>query len=266
MLLFSFLLISCEKVDFDIINLNNNKISVMGHGGMGISHTYPMNSLESIYYCLNLNSDGTEVDVEMTKDSILIAFHDLELSDRTNLSGTVYNQNWNEISSAKYTNPLYTKYRIVTLETLFSGIGDKANKLFSFDCKNFNPDTSLFYVNTFCNSLIKLIDKYNLKDNVIIELKREDIIKQLKMLRPDLRIFVYAGFEEGLILAKKYQLQGIVISVDKLLAEQVSVAHEVGLQIMVFNAHSRSRNIEAIHKNVDYIQSDNLKHLIKILK
>ena len=259
-------IISCKKDEFDIINLNGNTISVLGHGGMGIGHTYPMNCFESIAYCLNLGADGTEIDVEMTKDSVLVAFHDLELSDRTNISGNIYKKNWNEISNANYKDPVYTGYKIINLDILFSGLKNKSEKLFAFDCKNFNPDTSAHYRNTFCNALINIIDKYNIQDNVIIELKREDLIKTLKYLRPDLKIFIYSEFDNGLILAKKYQLQGMVISVDKITKEQVSIAHQNGLQVAVFNTHSNSRNIEAINKNVDIIETDNLKHLMKILK
>lgn len=259
-------IISCKKDDFDIINLNGNRISVLGHGGMGIGYTYPMNCFESIAYCLNLESDGTEIDVEMTKDSVLVAFHDLELSDITNISGNIYNKNWHEISNATYKDPIYTGYKIINLDILFSGLKSKSKKLFAFDCKNFNPDTSAYYRNTFCNSIIKIIDKYGIQDNVIIELKREDLIKTLKHLRPELKIFIYSEFDNALILAKRYQLQGIVSSVDKITKEQVSIAHQNGLQVAVFNTHSKSRNIDAINKNVDIIETDRLKHLIKTLK
>ncbi len=261
-----FSIFSCKKDNFNIINLNGNKISVLGHGGMGISHTYPMNSFESIAYCLNIGADGTEIDVEMTKDSVLVAFHDLELSDKTNISGNIYNKNWNEISSAIYKDPVYAGYKVVNLDQLFSGISNISGKQFIFDCKNFNPDTSAYYRNTFCNAVIKIIDRYHLEDRAIIELKREDLIQTLKHLRPDLKIFVYSDFENSLVLAQRYQLEGITISVDKISKQQVILAHQNGLQVAVFNTHSEKRNIEAINKNVDIIQTDRLKHLIKVLK
>jgi glycerophosphoryl diester phosphodiesterase len=258
--------ISCEKDEFQIDNLNGNKISVLGHGGMGVSHLYPMNSFESIAYCLNLGADGTEIDVEMTKDSILVAFHDLELSDKTTISGTIHTKNWNEISNARYKDPIYTKYKIINLDLLFSGLKNKNEKIFSFDCKNFDPDTSAHYRNTFCNALIKIIDKYNLQENSIIQLKREDLIETLKYKRPEFKVFIYSEFNDALLVAIKYQLQGIVVPVNKITKEQVSIAHQNGLQVAVVNAHSNKRNIDAINKNADIIETDNLKHLLRILK
>jgi glycerophosphoryl diester phosphodiesterase len=257
---------ACEKEEFNIVNLNGNRITALGHGGMGIGSTYPMNSFESIAYSLNIGADGTEIDVQMTKDSVLVAFHDLELSDKTTISGNIYNKNWSEISHATFKEPIYTGYKIINLDMLFSGLGNVSQKIFAFDCKNFNPDTSVYYRTTFCNSLIRIIDKYNIQDNIFIEFKREDLIKTMKELRPDLKIFIYSNFNDGLILAQKYQLQGLVISVDNISKEQVSIAHGNGFMICVFNTHSNNRNIEAINKNVDIIQTDNLKHLLKILK
>ncbi len=258
--------VACKKEEFNIINLNENRITVLGHGGMGIASTYPMNSFESIAYSLNLGADGTEIDIEMTKDSVLVAFHDYELSDKTNLSGNIYNKTWNEISNAIYKDPIYTGYKIINLVTLFSNIGDNRKKIFALDCKNFNPDTSINYRLTYCNAILKIIDTYNIQNNVFLELKREDMIMTMKMLRPELKIFVYSDFYNGLHIAKKHQLQGIVVSLDKITKEQISEAHESGFMVTVYNVHSNKKNIEAINKNADIIESDNLKHLLKILK
>ena len=263
--LMAFGFFSCQKDDFTITNLNNNKISILGHGGMGISHTYPMNSLESVLNCLNLGVDGTELDVQMTKDSVLVVFHDELLEHSTNTSGKIFNKTWEEISRATFRNPLYTKYRVVTLDDLFSKIQNISDYIFFLDCKDFNPDTSAQYLNTFNNSLIKIIDKYNLVNHTFIELKGREQIKSLRLTRPELKIFVYTSFNLGLELVNEFKLEGITISVDKISKDEVLKAHNIGAMIAVFNTHSKSRNMEAIEKNVDFIQTDNVKYLLKIL-
>lgn len=261
-----FVVSSCQKEDFKIINLNNNNVSVLGHGGMGIGHTYPMNSYESILNCLSLGADGTELDVQMTKDSVLVAFHDVSLEHSTNISGQIFNKTWNEISNAIYKDTPYTNYKLITLDELFSNIANQTEYTFFLDCKNFNPDTSSSYLNTFNNALIRIIDKHNLANNVYIEFKRKDLIKSLKIKRPGLKIFVYSDYDLALEIVNEFQLQGITISVDRISKEQVLEAHSKGIMVAVFNTHSHSRNIEAIEKNVDFIQSDKVKHLIKLLK
>ncbi|MEA3495365.1 MAG: glycerophosphodiester phosphodiesterase family protein [Bacteroidota bacterium] len=263
---FIIIISSCEKESFNISNLNNNRVTVLGHGGMGYSDLYPMNSFESIFNCIIIGADGSEIDVQMTKDSVLLAFHDKFLEQSTYFSGQIFNKNWDEINNAKYKDPPYTNYEVVTLDNIFSNIENLKNYTFFLECKNYNPDTSLLYRNTFINALIRLIDKYELENNVCFEFKRKEIIKSLKAKRPDLKIFIYSNFEDGLNTAKDLQLTGITISVDDVSKEQVVKAHSNGIMINVFGTNTKNKNIEAIEKNVDFIQSDKLKHLIKMMK
>ena len=261
-----FVISSCQKNKFDIVNLNGNRITALGHGGMGIANTYPLNTFESILNSLSIGADGTEIDVQMTKDGVLVAFHSESLEDKTDATGKVYTKTWDQIKSARYKDPIYTDYRIISLDELFSNISNLNEYTFFLDCKNFNPDTSVSYLNAFTDALVQIIDKHKLGDKVYIELKRVDVIETLRRKRPDLKIFIYTYFDKALEIVDEYQLQGIAIAVDNISKEEVIEAHEKGIMIVVFNAHSKSRNIDAIEKNVDFIQSDKLKHLIKVLK
>ena len=254
---------SCENEDFEISNLNNNKVTALGHGGMGIGHVYPMNSYESILNCLSLGADGTEIDVQMTRDSVLVAFHDVFLDHSTNVSGRISDKTWSEISSAYYDKLPYANYKLITLDELFSNLPNKEDYIFFFDCKSFHSDKFPSYFTVLNNALVKLINKHNLENNVYLTFKRKESIKSL---RPDLKIFVYADFDSAFSIAKEFKLQGITIAVDRISKDEVLKAHNNGFMVAVYNAHSAGRNIDAINKNVDFIQSDRVKHLIKVLK
>ena len=267
-LLFVFILIcsSCQKEDFNIINLNNNQISALGHGGMGIGQAYPMNSFESILNCLSLGADGTELDVQMTKDSVLVAFHDEYLQNSTHSSGQIFTKTWEEIKNTSYSNTPYTSYKLIRLDMLFENIPNPREYEFFFDCKSFNLDSSASYVNTYTNALLSIIERYDLEDQVYLELKRRDIIQAIKNKAPEINIFVYLDFEPSFELINELGLQGITIAVDNITKNQVQQAHDNGTMVAVFNTNSKSKNIDAIEKNVDFIQSDRVKHLIRLLK
>jgi glycerophosphoryl diester phosphodiesterase len=256
---------SCKKNSNGVAKQNTGAIA-LGHGGMGINHIYPLNSYESIAYCLNLGADGTELDLDMTKDSVLVAFHDLELSDMTNLSGKIYDKNWTEIENAQFKDPTYAGYRLSTLKMLFSSINKPNEKIFAFDCKNYNPDTSASYRYRFCRELLKIIDEYHLNERSFIQLKREELIVTMKSLRPDVQIYIYADYQQGVELALKHQLQGIVVPVEDISEEQVNCAHALRIRIAVYNANSKKTNLEALAKNVDIIESGSIRHLLKVLK
>lgn len=271
-ILFSiFYFTSCNQEKIDI-NLSESNIKVIGHGGMGIGQVYPMNTYESIRYALSLGSDGVEIDVQMTKDGVLVAFHDEELEPKTNKKGKIYEQTWNQIKEAEYISSApYTKYRVLRLEDIFEHIPNLEKYTFFLDIKSFNPSTSPLYYNQFNTALISLIEKYQQKRNldlnkVYIELKRNDLIESLQKERPNYQIFAYETFEVAMEKARKYKLRGITVKTSILTKENVEQAHQEGFLVATLNTHSKERNIEAINKKVDYIQTDKVKHLLKVLK
>ena len=153
-----FILNSCKKEEFKIENLNGNKITALGHAGMGIGYTYPMDSFESISYCLNLGMDGTEFDVQMTKDSILVAYHDQFLSESTNFKGLINSLPWEELKTAHFTQTPYLNYSIVSLEQLFSHLKNIHQYTFTFDCKLYTQsDNVKSYYATYINAILNII-------------------------------------------------------------------------------------------------------------
>jgi len=114
--LFFLLLSACSKDVklFEIQNLNDNKIWALGHGGMGLSQFSPIDSYESLAKGMALRPDGIEVDVQMTKDHVLVAFHDEFLDDATNGSGKINDHNWVEIKNLHYDENPFASYSFVS--------------------------------------------------------------------------------------------------------------------------------------------------------
>lgn len=266
--LISLSIISCKKEEFEIVNLNGNKITALGHGGMGIGNTYPMNTYESILKCLKLGMDGTEIDVQMTKDSVLVAYHDQDLANNTNLKGVVNSLNWNELKNSRYNPTPYLNYSVISLEQLFSNIENLREYKFAFDCKLYtnNSNTDQFH-ESYINALIKIIQKYQIENNVYIESQSEEFLYLFKNKKPDYSLFIYpSSFESGLEIALSLKLSGITISTRDITKEQIKMAHNNNLLIAIWNTHSESDNIEAINKHPDFIQTDKVKNLIKLIK
>lgn len=267
--LFLFLLfIACEPESFDIHNLNGDTIIVLGHAGMGSGITYPTNTMESIHACLEEGADGSEMDVQLTKDGVLVAFHDEDLSENTNLSGRINSHNWDEIKGAYYTNIPFLKYKLISLDELFSSIPNVHDLYFSFDIKLFEGEEDFTsYKQRFIKALKQLSEKYDLQQKLFIESVNESFLRELKEEDPRFNLLIYpSSYESGIDIAKKLKLTGITISVDNISAEQVKKAHDDSLLITLWGVNSRSKNKEAIRKNPDIIQTDRLANLIDLLK
>ncbi|RFC54587.1 glycerophosphodiester phosphodiesterase [Brumimicrobium aurantiacum] len=258
--------LSCQKNDFNISNLNGNKITVLGHGGMGIGHSYPMNSQESILNCLNLGTDGTEIDVQMTKDGVLVAYHDETLDTKTNSTGKIHEKTWDEISDVQYTTPHFNGYRLVRLESLFQNIEHLKEYIFFLDLKNFNTASDTSYYATMLTEVNNLIVEFDLLDNIYVESKNEGSIAALQSINSKIQHFAYAEYEKALQLAEEHKIVGITLPFDELTEERITLLHEKGIMVATFNTHSKKRNIRAVQFNVDFIQTDKVKHLVKILE
>ncbi|MGB0390622.1 MAG: glycerophosphodiester phosphodiesterase [Salibacteraceae bacterium] len=267
-LLSSLAFFSCKKEEFNIVNLNGNSITAMGHGGMGITGNYPLNSYESVLNCLNLGMDGAEIDIQMTQDSVLVLFHDKDLSERTNLSGFINSMNWSELKTTNYISSPYQDYSIVSLDDLFNQISDLQNFKFTLDCKHYseNKNKSQLY-QTYINAIEKILVKHKIESHVYIESQEVEFLTALKTQKPKYHLFIYPPtFESGLKTAIKLGLTGISIDTKKISQAEIQQAHENNLWVAIWGVKSKSDNIEAINKNPDIIQTDKAKHLIKLLK
>jgi glycerophosphoryl diester phosphodiesterase len=266
-LIFS-IIISCKKEEFNIVNLNGNRITALGHAGMGVGNTYPMDSYESILKCLNLGMDGTELDVQMTKDSVLVAYHGQDLSDATNLKGLINSLNWNEIKNAHYSQTPYLDYSIISLEQLFSNIENIQKYKFTFDCKLYtNTNNSNRFFESYINAVVNLIQKHQIEKNIYIESQSVEFLTLFKTKKPDYKLFIYpSSFESGIDIALSKGLFGITISTQDITKKQIEIAHDNNLLVAIWNTHSESDNIEAINKSPDFIQTDKVKNLVKLLK
>jgi glycerophosphoryl diester phosphodiesterase len=261
---FCILLFSCTKDEYDIENLND-KIFVLGHGGMGVGKAqYPLDSYEGIQKAISLGADGSEIDIQITKDSVLVCFHDHNLEDATYGEGEIYNKYLDEIKNLAYKGDPYATYKIFNLDWMFSMTQDTIHK-FTFDIKFTNPDQSAANRDIFQRALIRLIEKYHLAGNVTIESPSVDFLRAFKQKKPGYNLFIYTDFDTALQTAKDLELKGITVKADEVSADQVSKAHEAGIMVAVFSTTHRNHE-EVIKKNIDIIQTDDLEDLIERLK
>lgn len=235
---------------------------------MGTGITHPTNTLTSIKECISLGADGSELDVQLTKDSVLIVFHDSNLKENTDKEGVINELNWSEIKGANYTNIPFLDYPVISLNELFEELSPIDSLTFSFDIKFFNGIEDLnLYRKRFVNALLRFIEKNNLSQSVFIESHDIELLKQLKTLKPSYRLLLYpSDFDSGLNLAKELDLYGVSISTDKITKEQIKKAHENGKFISLWSVNSNKKNKEAIRKNPDIIQTDRLQNLLNLLQ
>lgn len=121
--LFLFLLLACKKdsvneqqttvlsLEQKVSKLKNPKddfVLVASHRGNWQNH--PENSLAAIQSCIDLGVDIVEIDVQKTKDGVLVVLHDSTLDRTSSGSGAVSNKTLTEIKELY----LYDRYKVLT--------------------------------------------------------------------------------------------------------------------------------------------------------
>jgi len=264
---FLILFASCNKEHFSINNLNDNNITKLGHGGMGVASLYPMNSIESILKCIHSGMDGFEIDIQMTADNHLIAFHDATLDKTTNISGIVNSLTLEEIKKATYKNKPLSRYPVASLHDIFSAIKHPQQYTFVFDCKLYTEEahTQEYYL-YFTNAIIDIAEKFQIEQNILTESNNKEFLLMMKEKKPEMKLFIYPeNFEKGLSIAEELGLYGITIASRNITKEQIQLAHSKNIRVAIWNIHNRKQTKEAILKNPDYIQTDDIASLRKLL-
>jgi glycerophosphoryl diester phosphodiesterase len=259
---------SCKRDPalYEVNNLNGNKISAFGHGGMGIKFKFPIDCFESISECMRFGADGTEIDIQMTRDSVLVAFHNYDLSDATLCSGVINDQLWSSIWGCHFTSPLSSTLGLSSVDDILTELKKYDNATYTFDCKMHTSNNDILYKHRFANAIIRLMDSRNIRaSNLYIESQDTTFLRILKTKRTELNLFIYPrNFHEGLSIAEHMDLFGITISNDDITKDQVKLAHEKGIRIALWNTKNQKENLNAILKSPDFIQSDDIMYLLKI--
>jgi len=241
----------------------NNVPIILGHGGMGVRSIYPLNSVRSVSKALSYNVSGTEVDVKMTVDSILVAFHDADLNRHTDCSGSIATKAYTELSDCRNSSWLLSD-PIVALDILLAKNWAKGT-LFSLDVK---PDNEL-YPNgkpVFIDQLSKTVKAFP-QYKFLIESGDIELLKDIKRVLPTTKFFYYAhNTDTDVQIAKDNGLNGISINMSLVNSIDIEEVKRSGLEIMLWGSGSVFSNRKALEHQPDYIQTDDLSSMMKILE
>ena len=250
----------------EVQNLNNGKIGILGHRGMSTNYIYPGNSAPSIQAALMTGADGTELDIQMSQDGLLIVYHHKYLDDYTTSNGAVYQNTSNDLINSKYSDS--KNIYVMTLDSLFRFIDHPEKYWFSFDCKLYGIETSdsLEYYNRYVSAIDQTIKDHGMEWRIFIESNDLEFHRILRS--KDIQAYQFItghGVKKGIKIASELGLYGIGAG-SSVSAGDIRKAHDQGLRVMTWTPRNSFDNIRAVRKNPDYIQTADLPHLIRFLR
>ncbi len=282
-LIVGLLICSCGSVDTDAIdNLNNGKILKLGHAGLGFEsvlnpfNPYPANSFTALKKAMDYGADGVEVDVQMTKDSVLVLFHDLTLDETTNLEGCIQEKTWIEIEGGKYElgffYDLFQSDKIMRLDSLLSWFQTfEEFPYIHFDTRIYNicnEENPYAYSGKLAPALLSLLDEYKVpEDKVLIISTTGKFLEYLRDLQSPypLSYEETGDFDKGLKAVLDLGITSMTIKPRLITAEKVAQAHQQNIEIVTFGGKSRGGTEDLIELNPDVIHTNNIRALVDLL-
>lgn len=237
-------------------------VHIVGHAGMGSDPERMPNSTEAVMSALVLGVQGVELDVQMSADGVLVAFHDKALETSTSCTGIVNLLPWQSLQECE------RKFRgagVVRLDSLLVlAAAHSPNADFTLDCKLFAAGDWWSYLETYTDALLQLEQIPALKGRLLVECQVDPFLQLLGTKQSRIPRFRYTrNAEETIPLALEYGYTGITMHYARITREQVALAKGVGLEVTLFGAGNWWSHWRALRKEPDRLQSDAPELLMK---
>ena len=152
---------------------------MINYAHRGASEYAPENTLSSFYLGLLQGANGIETDVQMTKDGVLVLFHDDTIGRVTDAQGEIADYTYEQLRQVKvYGNSVTGFYdRIITLETfleVFAGY----DICFAIELKKAGVE----------KGVIEAIRRHGIADRTTVTSFCFEYLKNVKEMAPDIRV------------------------------------------------------------------------------
>lgn len=174
---------------------------ISGHRG-GKFKDYPENSIEALAYTLQHTPAFFEVDPRLTKDSVIVLFHDATLDRTSTGRGKLSDYTWEEVKQLKLKDSEgnITPYRVPTLVEALKWASGKT--LLNLDKKDVPPEMIAKIIEENDAAAHILLTVHNVKDALFYYERNKDLMFSAHILNLEsLQAFERSGIPWSRIMA-----------------------------------------------------------------
>lgn len=232
-------------------------IKLIGHGGLGPEGMHPMNSEAALLGALDLGLEGIELDVQLTKDSVLVAHHGMVV-DGPACKGRVNDLTWAELKSCAAAQGPGDLFRGVRVDDLVrKALHRHPHAEFTFDVKVNSGMEWWAYLHTFCRAIARLHADTGTRLDVRVECMTPDLLRAMAESAPQVPTFLYTDDPDAdLTKARELGCTGVTMHIDDLHGEDAERIRAANLQLTVFGVGSDLALYRAVKLAPQRIQVD----------
>lgn len=223
--------------------------TVMAH--RGLSADAPENTLYAFSDAISVGADFIELDVQQTRDGVLVVMHDSNLKRTTNVNKDIWDVDYADIQNldaGSWFDPAYANARIPTLEETLQFV-DKRAKL------NIEIKPTKHGSDTLEQDVAELITRYQYTDACYVTSFSYGSLKKVKEANPEIRTGYLMSVAYGQFYSLKY---ADAFSLNKVFvtSQVVNAAHQQGKQIFAWTVNGMSEVRSLCNLHVDSIITD----------
>jgi glycerophosphoryl diester phosphodiesterase len=259
------------------------KLVVLGHAGSGFFtpispfNFRPPSSWRGIRRALLRGADGVEVDLQLSRDSVVMLYHDQKLENGSTGRGCVSQLTAAELTRLRYRGgfpyDLIQKERPITFDTLLARLSRQP----SFPALHLDlheddqclpaghqHDRTPLLVREIARSLAR----YRVPPATVLFITQEGATIELaRAAMPGVRVGLEIAsdeFAKGLKTARAVKVPTVVLDADRVTPEQSAQAHAAGFTVVVFGGRSPKDLRRILKTQPDEIEVDNVKRLLQM--
>ena len=260
-----------------------SKLLVLGHAGSGFFtpinpfNPLPPSSLRGVLSALDRGADGVEIDLQLSKDSVVMLYHDLKLESITTGTGCVAQHPAAYLTALRYSRgwpyDWFQHEKPVTLDTLLAHLNRRGHfPILHLDLHEEDPCASAAdtYDHTpeLVRQLMRSLRRAHVPtDCLLLISNKPSVLRQVRKAWPALPVafdVTTDDFATNLRKAQTEKVTTLVVSGDKTTPEEVAQAKAVGVGVMLFGGRSGKDIKRLLACRPAGIQADNVKRLLAL--
>ena len=223
--------------------------TVMAH--RGLSADAPENTLYAFSDAISVGADFIELDVQQTRDGVLVVMHDSNLKRTTGVNKDIWDVDYADIQNldaGSWFDPAYANARIPTLEETLQFVDKRAKLDIEIKPTKHGSDTLE-------QDVAELITQYQYTDACYVTSFSYGSLKKVKEVNPE----IHTGYLMSVAYGQFYSLKyADAFSLNKVFvtSQVVNAAHQQGKQIFAWTVNSMSEVRSLCNLHVDSIITD----------
>lgn len=216
----------------------------------GNSSIAPENTLPAIQEAINAMSDYVEIDVQETKDGVIVLLHDSNLKRTTGVNKSIWNVTYEELKTYDAGRKSRQMYRNTPIPTLEEALLLCQNTIFmNIEIKITNHEQQLV------EKVVRMLEEYEMEDQCVITSTNYGVLSRVKKANESIKTGYIMSLAYGFFYNRKYA-DFFSVKSNFITQDMIGLAHSYGKEIHAWTVNTVSEIQRMKQLGVDNIITD----------